>query len=67
MGRSQEGIDLRLVEIGDGGFRGFLERDRADLGTPGHVFRAVQADILRERMKGAEALIARPHYTSIFL
>lgn len=68
MGRSQEGIDLRLVEIGHGGLRGLLERDRADLGTPGEVFRAVQADILGERMKGAEALIARPTTTaSIFL
>src|SRR5438034_11727995 len=46
IGCLQHGVHLGFVEIRHHGFRGFLERNGANLSAPGNVLRAVHADEL---------------------
>jgi len=56
--RSQEGVHLRFVQVGDDCLAGFLERDRADLAAPGNMFRTVLPHETRQGVNRGQPLVA---------
>ena len=55
----EQGVDLRLFEIGNDGFTGFLEWYRTDLPGPFDMYWAMFADEARECANGGKPLVAR--------
>lgn len=57
-GSGKQGLYLRAVETSNGRLHRLLERDQPHLRTPLDVLRGMFPDISRQRMNGAEPLIA---------
>jgi hypothetical protein len=56
--RGQQRVHLRFVQIGDDCLAGLLERDGANLATPGNVLGTVLSHEARQRMNCGQPLVA---------